>query len=854
MLSTLFSSFMTVFLIHSSNTQAECDETTVRQQWNTTFCIFADGCDCKYSKSRGYCEAGRLYIDLSSCHISTLKGFTKNINGMLPMLERLNLTDNSISQLARDDFTGDHFKSLRVLDLTFNMVCYLSSTFERGVFAGLNQLQSLSLTLVTRSRTPDENLRCDGRENFTLDSESVTSLSKNLTELHVTGSNVMHLGNLSRLTILNLGGKTCRLSEQSNLFQLADSHLARVSLRGCTSTRSLLYITGVTDLLRNVVYLDVSCADIAWENVKCALPPSLRVLILDQDPSKFRNLAYCSSGHSLNFNLTAASFSSYQGHVGTSFLPQIDGTAFPVLTRLDVAHISGNVVTWTAKLLNMSTTRLSYLEYLDVSSIQSQTVASCPHPDLRHHPWFLARDYHDLPAAFSEIKPCHICIPPRLKTLYAQKNEHFPLDFADKFESNNLTLVDISYGDYQPPRFSNIKGLGSVKHVVAQKAVQLNLSFILIVFPGMISLNLDGGSEIFSWSSVFHANLIDLSLNNYAHEDKIFPNRTFIGNISKSFPALQNLSLLGNRIKNINITLPANLLYLDLSDNDIYTIAPDMRQKLSAHAKKRPLFQLHLSKNTISCNCGCDDANLEYLKWLAASTFVLFDQLCDDGSAYASPADCVSADCSEMAMPPYAIPLIISIGVFLVAVIVLAFGIWYRYQWRIRIWAMAKFTKSVQRDPTVANIFYMSFCTNCEEQSAMAFAIWDKARRSDLGIVIKSRYDILPGEWQNYMISKSIRGAHKVLLFMPDEQYALHDNSMYEFLLAIKFLDISNVHPILRVGVDSLDGISARFPPLLPDALKPYCRSIYPTSSLDLEEFLNHLVLLSNSVFDGISS
>lgn len=59
-------------------------------------------------------------------------------------------------KLESSTFSAKHFKTLRVLDLAFNLPCYASGTFPDGVFAGFDRLETLSLSLIKANTSSNE--------------------------------------------------------------------------------------------------------------------------------------------------------------------------------------------------------------------------------------------------------------------------------------------------------------------------------------------------------------------------------------------------------------------------------------------------------------------------------------------------------------------------------------------------------------------------------------------------------------------------------------------------------------------------------------------------------------------------
>ena len=583
-----------------------------------------------------------------------------------------------------------------------------------------------------------------------------------------------------------------------------------------------------------------------------------RYTIRNNCPSKLDNQRF--------LNITAVSFSSYYfAGVESRVIPFLNGDFFPNLTHLIIADNNiANLSSTLANIIGVERARLQHLEYLDASALGALFTFSCPYDGFQYHPWFLSESIVNKYEDYPPYRPCTNCtglaVSPRLTTIVAQNNKFFPLDFENEncsFQRNNLSTVDISRSEFAGQLFcSKIRGLEMVKKVIARemKFCQgcIQFSSLFEIFSNMEELDLDGSTDLRSVQVLYHDHLNILKMNDISSSPSLFPDNTLSFNLDKSFPNLEHLSLTGNSFEHVNISLPSRLLTLNLSNNEISVLPVNMQGVFSEHFQNQPKFKLDLRGNQWRCDCRCNGSNFEFLKWLVDSTFVFYDDRCVKDSNYSSVTDCVSnpipcsvTDNIGMGVPIYVTIIIGILGFVVVALVILSFFFFRHYQWRIRFWFRDLFRKHAKLADRKSDEIYLSYCTDDGEQADLAFRLWDYARKNNLNIKLKSRYDIKAGEWTNDLVTKYVRQSHKVLLLMPDDQYSRYDNSMYEFQLAIRIHDIHNIHPIIKMGRDGVDDIAIRFPPLVPEALRPYCKAIYPLSSDDDEigKFFENLMV-----------
>lgn len=592
-------------------------------------------------------------------------------------------------------------------------------------------------------------------------------------------------------------------------------------------------------------------------NLRCIFPDTLRVAIMDQDSSFSNNYLTFQCDNTkppTPYNLTALSLS---GNTlvweTTNKMPTFNNLNFPYLRALDLSKNKFSL-NFIQTILNYTSLGLKYLESLDISYFdRGITSLSCSHSSSPYHPWFLSADKHLFPDTNTTgIEPSEqhhgFRLPPRLENLTSLATK-YPLNIENVCQihpTNRLTNLDIS-GNNMPVDCdcSNISGFYQVRSINAKdlkfgdSSKCFNLGYLLNWFPQLVELNLIEAENVL-FHDVEHFNLKRLSVT--------FQSDNLTLDLNRMFPNLNSLSAAYSQVKYLNITLPFNLQNLSLFKNQINYLSQEMQAVLTSHSNRVSKFIIDLRSNPISCLCACNSSERQYVDWLLVSKFVLFDMKCQESGSNLSQCilqhPCTKPDPNLFSV----IGLAVGLGAVFIFFVVVGFFIFRRFQWRIRFGLrrmICCIRKQGQVNAYSVNKLYLSFCTSCEVQTAMAFAIWSFAQRGNFpeDMQLRSRWDILPGECTNDMVTKYICESDTVLLLMPDNEYSSHDDSMYELQLAIHFHQMCNIRPILSPNQNNLEDIASRFPPLVAEALNPFCLPIYPTSDSkeDIAQFFSSL-------------
>lgn len=581
------------------------------------------------------------------------------------------------------------------------------------------------------------------------------------------------------------------------------------------------------------------------------------------DQGFFYHKGGCSTGTQKALNLTALSLSgyNYNNNQGRN-IPSIIAELLPWLTTLTISTSSNTEFTMEDA-RHILQQPFAYLQDLDVSEIgQTSATNPCTYSNSAHHPWFDSKTLH-IPPSLKPTLPCHqnssICLPPQLTELASRSNNELIFNTCD-FQSNRLSVVDISKTRIQHVAKENgcrigDSGLRNVTNVTATNikftqcqddASCFNVRELFKYFPNMTSLDLRKSKEV-NIQNASHHYLQHLNLDTTG---MIFPENTVTLDLESNFPQLVTLSMADNAITKINLTLPNNLTYLNLRSNLIGEITPEMMNAFTAHYKVQSNFLLDLQgTNSLLCDITCDCDNLRAIQWICESmdTFLLINSLCE-GIRF-NVSLCVEKSRDSCEHPPTETKIIViavSCSVTLVVVMIILFFVARKYNWKFRLW-LSKVCKRVPVEAPPCRTVYLSYCskrpgadllepnfegTDFDEQCEIAFKTWMYFKNVDRGLKMYSRFDLEGGSTRNVELTELIRSSGKILLLIPDKQYVLGGESRYDFELGLCFMDMRDIHPITKHGVELTD-MSDRFPDLVPGALEVNVNPIYPDSPND---------------------
>ena len=539
------------------------------------------------------------------------------------------------------------------------------------------------------------------------------------------------------------------------------------------------------------------------------LPSTLKVLLLDITQ---RTLVENNPMEVPSFpNITALSISQYfRKIIDEKYLPPIDNQTFPNLRYLNQPSTKFNL-----SIIDLRKAGLAHLEYIDFSSSEDKVTDYRCKPGLIH-PWFLSTDAHITPQSSDNIRTSSydndaFQLPPRLNTMIARDISQFYIlnviqtmhtEKPCKYAPNSLSTLDISenvFYDVQG-KLSNckhgMKGLNAMRTLIAQEleAGSDFTKYLLESLPQLTSMDLTQ-SKGFDLNVLDkpHNNLKILIMDELSETEISFPNNALHMDLKDMLPSLQNLTVTGNKLKFLNITIPNNLTLLDMQNNDIAVIAnnPKILSDLSAHAKSYSDFIVDFRGNDITCECECSSPSYNFSKWLVESAkFVRFDEV-DGCGNYSGIKDCVTrkgeegscvTSVEETGMPYFAIGIIIAL-VFVAALGVSGFFVWRNYEFKIRAKIMSCLNRGSSRQThSQSNSFYLIFG---EQEWYQQLAAYVSEFAPGFNLDIKSRMDILAGEMTNQRITDFISDEIETVIVMIPDRSFIGTEAYYNELLTI---------------------------------------------------------------------
>nr|XP_022335028.1 toll-like receptor 2 [Crassostrea virginica] len=745
------------------------------------------------SRCRCYDVNNTLTADCSNLHLTKSPNFTKDVRridlsynnlreipiNMPSQIVYLNLEKNNIRYPQKS--TLARYKHLHWLNINRNCLWEGLKIWPSRFFENLTKLETLSMK---------DNCPINDGSNMKYPNEGFFGLSS-LKHIELNGLGEGNLGdafeknNSIEILILSVEGGHCMISNiKSDTFSIFKK-VTNITLYWC----SIKYIEkGAFANLSELVYLDIT------QNTDLTLSVLFNItndLKHSNIQTLIANKIQCLNGLSLILNIehikhlqnTTLKELSLAGnrialfeHLLTTYLPKslkylnvgdnmfmfgfylFEGYFLSNLERLDVAH-DGHYIPDFELECNYNSNGcdkkydISYTINSQVMHVQNQTI-QIP-PKLK----YLNIAYNQINLQTMSNK-FGISKKNTLTHLYASGNLFY--NVPDVFGLHNLQYVDFSNNFCSNITKQVFRDMDMLSH--------LNLSRNLL---GSI-LKSQASTDLFT----FLPQLITLDLSN--NWITYLPERIFVFTNN-----IEILNLSNNEIETISFDLSSalKLREINLSFNKIVKLDSDSMRKLDA-PRKIPLV-INMANNSFTCDCG----SLDFLRWMKASTnkhFLQIDKyecLYENGTKtpikeLAQTIASLEQDCRS-----YTTTIVIACVLFILTVILMCFGICYRYRWKLRYLYYVGKRKIFLGYDRLGDYHFDVFVSYAESERQLFIPSLRMLEKDlDLRFCIHSR-DFMPGVIIHENITNAVHYSKQTVCFV-SKAFLKSEYCVYELQMA----------------------------------------------------------------------